>query len=363
MTSDNVHELTWALVVATYNRPDDLRTCVLHAVNQSIPPAEIIVIDASDKWDENKVLVEKDLDIISNSLASRPILRYQPAEIQSAAAQRNQGALLSSSDILFLIDDDTEMYPECAEQVLEVMKHQDASNVLGACTALTDQSPSQVHHVEIKNLSPVNKPKKNEHKGSGHLQNYIINKLRGNYLPEYTKAPFNDTCPSALTAAYGCFSRRAVHGCRMIFRRSVFDTVRFDGDLLKYSYLEDNDFGFRVRQLGFIVEIPNALVFHTESPIGRMRMFITNSLAVSNAMFLSKKHSEYLAGAAAQILVAAATRSILDLAKDFRAKDWKLNRFRGTWHGILQANRVLFCKRGALSEFYRELQCKLFSRS
>ena len=45
---------------------------------------------------------------------------YVAAARRSSASQRNQGVRLSTADILFLIDDDSLMYPDCAEQIMRI---------------------------------------------------------------------------------------------------------------------------------------------------------------------------------------------------------------------------------------------------
>ncbi len=117
--------LTWALVVATKDRIEALRVCVEHAVSQSRPPAEVIIVDASADWqnhrDEIATLAAKSGVPCTCLQAARP----------SAAFQRNQGIEAATADILFLIDDDSFLYPDAADQVLQLYEADSKGEVAG----------------------------------------------------------------------------------------------------------------------------------------------------------------------------------------------------------------------------------------
>ena len=44
--------LSWSIVVATYNRPDVLKISIELALNQTLRPKEVIIVDASEYWRE-----------------------------------------------------------------------------------------------------------------------------------------------------------------------------------------------------------------------------------------------------------------------------------------------------------------------
>ena len=52
--------MNWSLLVATYNRTKALRNCVQFAIAQSRPPAEIVIVDASDTWEAHRQMVLED---------------------------------------------------------------------------------------------------------------------------------------------------------------------------------------------------------------------------------------------------------------------------------------------------------------
>ncbi|MDY6992966.1 MAG: glycosyltransferase, partial [Pseudomonadota bacterium] len=108
--------LTWALVVPTYQRQNVLLRCLRLAAQQSWLAKEIIVVDASDNWTETHSKIMQGLAL------EYPAIDWQHvhARALSSAIQRNQGIELATADIIFLIDDDALMYPDCAETVMDI---------------------------------------------------------------------------------------------------------------------------------------------------------------------------------------------------------------------------------------------------
>lgn len=108
--------LSWGLVIATYQREKILSQCLQLAVEQTQKPSEIIVIDASDDWQSTRS------QVMGKIASNYPDIRwiYQAASQRGLTLQRNQGLGLATADITFLFDDDSLMYPTCAEEIMRV---------------------------------------------------------------------------------------------------------------------------------------------------------------------------------------------------------------------------------------------------
>jgi glycosyltransferase involved in cell wall biosynthesis len=87
----------YTVVVATYERPDDLARLLESLAAQSWRPAEVVIVDASPG--------PKTAEIAQAWTARLPI-RYARAEQPSAARQRNQGARGITTPLLAFVDDD-----------------------------------------------------------------------------------------------------------------------------------------------------------------------------------------------------------------------------------------------------------------
>lgn len=108
--------LNWTLTICTYNRPHFLVETLRCALNQTRLPAEVVVVDASDAWEDHR-------DQMQDTFASdweHIRLVYVPADVRSLTFQRNQALRLATSDIVFSLDDDIYLYPDAAEIVMRV---------------------------------------------------------------------------------------------------------------------------------------------------------------------------------------------------------------------------------------------------
>jgi glycosyltransferase involved in cell wall biosynthesis len=120
----------FSLIIATFERPDDLRITLDGVLAQKRRPEEIIVVDSS-RDDRTKTLCAE--------WSGEIPLRYQFSNSRSAAKQRNEGADLASpaSTVLGFMDDDITLYPETCEKVLSVFDR-DADGKTGGISVRID---------------------------------------------------------------------------------------------------------------------------------------------------------------------------------------------------------------------------------
>jgi GT2 family glycosyltransferase len=98
----------YSVVVATYERPDDLTRLLESLAGQSALPQTVIVVDSSASPEPR---------LIAESFAGRLPVEYVRAIKPSAAVQRNQGAELVVTPIIAFADDDAILAPDCAEKI------------------------------------------------------------------------------------------------------------------------------------------------------------------------------------------------------------------------------------------------------
>jgi len=107
---------TYTLYIVTYKLPDVLERTLALAFAQTRRPAEVFVVDASDDW-------ERTCEHLTARFGpANPDVKflYEKAERRSASAQRNQLLDQVTSDVVFFFDDDSLMFPDCAEQIMKV---------------------------------------------------------------------------------------------------------------------------------------------------------------------------------------------------------------------------------------------------
>jgi glycosyltransferase involved in cell wall biosynthesis len=89
-----------SVVIPTRNRPGRVRNALSSLAQQTSPPAEVIVVDASDEG-------VFDAQALANEFQTLPLILLSSAP--SVCMQRNKGIEAAKSDWIFLCDDDIEL--------------------------------------------------------------------------------------------------------------------------------------------------------------------------------------------------------------------------------------------------------------
>jgi GT2 family glycosyltransferase len=117
-----MERLSYTPVIATYERPDDLGRMLASLGAQTRPPERTIVIDASRDDCTRQV---------TQSMGDRLAIHYEPAEIASAAQQRNQGARLVTTPLVAFIDDDATLEPDACEKLCATFENDSERQIGG----------------------------------------------------------------------------------------------------------------------------------------------------------------------------------------------------------------------------------------
>jgi cellulose synthase/poly-beta-1,6-N-acetylglucosamine synthase-like glycosyltransferase len=104
-----------------------LSRCFALGAAQTRPPLEIIVVDASPGWENTRERVLREIASLWPGIR----WHYVEAERRSSASQRNQGVRAASADVVFLLDDDSLMYPDCAAEIMRVYDADSGRSVVG----------------------------------------------------------------------------------------------------------------------------------------------------------------------------------------------------------------------------------------
>lgn len=246
-----------SLIVATKDRPQDLRTLLQSLRKQSTSPAEIVVVDASSIPVEF-VLAE------FQELNTNYIRHFPP----SAAAQRNAGirACDSESTLIGFADDDTTFEPAAFENMLKFWDHA-APDILGAAFNIRnypDRGKSILKHSFLAERLGLYSPKPGSVSKSGWQT--IIGQI--------AETQFVEWVPSTA----------------VLFRREVFSHNAFDEFFESYSYLEDLDFGYTLSHKGRLVVVADAGFSHFPSAGGRVSARQFGRYEVRNRLYFVKKH-------------------------------------------------------------------------
>ena len=356
MAMEAASALTWALAIPTYNRPRILREALRLALDQTRPPAEIVVVDAS-----------RDFEASHNAILSalRPHergVRYQhvAAEALSISVQRNQGLKLCSADIVFLFDDDSLMHEDCAERILAVYEADRNREVGGVQAAVVPEPPPAMRETgeplkvtgharfeSLLRLAPVR---------------YLYRRLllmdgRELFIPYDGEFP-RHRLPTAL-ADLAVEPLPLFHGCAMTFRRDVITETGFDPLLRSYSPGDDLDATYRVSRRGALLSAARARVCHIPAAGGRIDRYLTSALSALNQAVCLRKHSSDLVRDRRAYRRLMARRLLAELLKDTLSGRWSLPQLRGLLFSLRYAGAIFRRSNQDLAGWYPGFQERL----
>jgi len=239
---------TISVVVCTRDRPKDLVELLHALLDQTYPPFEVIVVDASLS---NRV--QKLVDSFQSKF-HKDGLRYIKARDDGLPAARNLGVRLSNGDAILFLDDDT---------LLE-------NNLLDALAIFLHEHPNaigiqpQVHGLFARPTNGIKRKIKNTMYKAFMLNYYKQNTLS---VRKSGLSGFPYSYPLTEEA-----NAQRLDGCCMCYRREIFEKLSFDTNLKRWAFMEDLDFSYRAykKNLGTLHAIPSAIITHKKSTKSRL---------------------------------------------------------------------------------------------
>lgn len=246
-----------SLIVATKDRPSDLRKMLESLRCQTVRPDEILIVDASLQT------VEPLLADFSE-LTMRYIRHWPP----SAAAQRNAGirACNDTATLIGFADDDITFEPQAFEDMIAFWGDA-APDLLGTAFNLRNYPARRKGVLKYSSLTErlgLYSPRP----GSVSLSGWQT------ILGQLPETQFVDWIPSTA----------------VLFRREVFNHYAFDEFFDDYSYLEDLDFSFTLSRVGRLAVVAGAGFSHFPSTSGRITARIFGRYEVRNRLYFVRKH-------------------------------------------------------------------------
>jgi GT2 family glycosyltransferase len=280
--------MNWSLVIATHNRPDSLRRCLELATSQSRPPDEVVVVDASDGWETHRRMA---LDNLAPCAPADIRWYYERARVRGSPSQRNQAIALATCDVLFLIDDDSFMYPSCAEEVMKIYEADVRKGVAGVAALGIDRPPEPSN--ESTCLAATDDGAPIAAKSPRLLAQWLHALLERELYGERVGLPYDEVypdhpIPSELAGA-AVASTRYFNGYRMTFRAPIIREVGFDETLKRYAGAEDMDASYRASRHGVLLNAFNARIFHAQAPQERLSRHTRNLLVLLNLAYLYRR--------------------------------------------------------------------------
>lgn len=271
--------LSYDVVMATRNRPEAVALSLPLLLGQTRLPRTILVCDSSD--DPSRIEA-----IVAGHAKDAPVpVRFMRCALGSSV-QRNIGLAACTSDVVIFPDDDSLLYPDAAERMLEVYEADRDGRIAGVCARPVDRAPDET---------------------AGDLQSYAaedVGPLRGavRWLRQRGKEwasqdPFlsigqrlnaRHEMPAAV-AALNVTAVAYMTGFRMSFRREVIARTGFDETLKKYAWFEDIDASFAAMEHGMVVAALDARIYHHRVASSRDNGYRMGRWALLNLAYVTMK--------------------------------------------------------------------------
>lgn len=225
-----------AFVVATKDRPEELRRMWGSVDRQTRPPDEVVIVDASER--------PISPDGFGPSCIALTCIR---ADKPSAAGQRNRGleAVSPDMDLIGFLDDDAVLEEDAVEAMLRFWESADGT-VGGAAFNLVNHPPMDLEPLKRSRLAES--------------------------LGLYAKRP-GAVAPSGFQTMIGFVERTTwtdwLPSGASVWRRDVFKLHKFDEWFGGYSYLEDLEFSYRVANRFRLAVVAEARYRHLQAAGGR----------------------------------------------------------------------------------------------
>jgi GT2 family glycosyltransferase len=341
---------TWTLGIATFRRQDMLMRCLRLAMTQTRLPEEVVVVDASPDWQASR---ERALHEVAPLAPGIP-WRYVQAERPSSAVQRNQCVRLATSDVVFLIDDDSLMYRECAERIMEVYDADRRSGVAGVAAVVVPDPPDTAESADTPHVDAARVAV-----SRGRLERMIRKLLDADdifvpYDEKYPDLPLPDEVRMLHVG-----SRRHMAGMSMTVRRGLALREPFETAFERVSAGEDSDMSYRLSRHGALATALDARVCHVGSPGGRLSPFPVAALGALNPLVAHRLHSTDLKRSRRSSRRLLRRRLLIELFKDVRSRRASLPRARGIALALRYVDQILDHDAETLRDWYRQFQVEL----
>jgi len=291
-----------AFVIATKDRPSELRNLLKSLSAQLSKPDQVVIIDSSRISQYQ----------ITNEFPSLSIL-YKQFSPPSATKQRNAGLLEVNNDIELVgfIDDDVEFDPHALSEMRSLWE-EDSADLGGASFNMANHPDLDFSVIKTSTLSRM----------LG-----LYSKEKGMVLPTGFHTMIGNTDRN--------INVHWLPSGAVLWRKKVFDRYRFDEWFEGYSYLEDLDFSYQIGKEFKLVVCAAAKYYHYPAPSGRGTPFAFGKREVINRIYFVKKHKELsLSRCYAAIMV----RIFLSLSFAFMKRDFQfVKRAFGSLVGVLNS--------------------------
>lgn len=263
-----------SVIIATYNRPDDLADCVQSLENQFDPPSEIIVVD-DGSYDQNKKILDTE---------NKEKIVHVEGSQEGLGSARNMGIEVANGEIIAFVDDDVILPPNWTQELKRA--YEEFPEAAGIGGHVLNYTPTEINKARIDSFG--------YRLLQGFRQVFFQHKL-GKVSPVGIL-----WAPHTLRTG-GPRKVEVLQGCNMSFRSEVAKAYTFDDwyGTSGSAAAEEIDFGAKVSADGqTIIYHPRIVAIHrrTLNTESGARSGGPNYGNVTNLSYFLLNHPEKSAG-------------------------------------------------------------------
>jgi glycosyltransferase involved in cell wall biosynthesis len=253
-----------SVILATMNRPADVRSVLGSLLTQTLAPVEILLIDQSR--DNLTQILTADF---KKAFADKGIrLEYLRQEEKSLVKARNLGIDTAAGDLISFVDDDAVLYSDYYEKIdLFLEQHPDIGALSGS--QILPSRPSGLKWTVRKAI----------------MRLFMISNCDGLMTPSGFGYPI-----SYEKEVDRVLYVEMLPGCNMNFTKEAVGSDRFDEWFSGYGFREDADFSYRISKKTRVAMIPDAKLRHQYSAGNRLDISALKKMEMRNYRHVFNKH-------------------------------------------------------------------------
>ncbi|MEB3209754.1 MAG: glycosyltransferase [Leptolyngbyaceae bacterium] len=225
-------------IIPTRNRKKVLERTLNSLAKQSLQPVEMIIVDASDNEDTERLCK-------ANVSGLKTHIHYYKALDKGAAVQRNQAMTHARQNVIWLLDDDIVLEPECVMRLWTALQQE--TNLGGVNAMITNQ----------QYLPP------------GYLSRLLFQILHGSYEESYAGkciGPAMNLLPEDRSDLPDVVPVEWLNTTCVMYRREALPHPLFPEQFKGYSLMEDVTLSLTVGKQWKLANARTARIFHDSQP-------------------------------------------------------------------------------------------------
>jgi glycosyltransferase involved in cell wall biosynthesis len=250
-----------SVIIATYNRPNDIKNTLDSVFKQTLLPYELIIVDQSTDETTRLIVAEYETRIAPRKQAVKYIKQEKPSLVQA----RNRGAQEAGGDIICYIDDDIVLFEDYFQKIEAYFHDSSIGGVSG--NVVIDKGLSGFKW-ELRKIL---------------LRVFLLNDFRGHMTSSTFGYPI---CEREIN---GVMEVDMFPGYSMNFRRELVLRNKCDEWFSGYSFREDVDLSYRISRGAKLIMVPDARFVHNNSSINRLDYKRLKQMQFKNYYYLFVK--------------------------------------------------------------------------